>query len=407
MAVGILKATKEALMQQKDPVRGLVLSGGGARGAYQVGVLSAMADMLDRGAPNPFPIICGTSAGAINASALAANAGNYRSAVRGLERVWSNITAEQVYRTDLYACLRGILRWFFSGFTTGRTPERSALLDNLPLQRLLSLVVNFQRIQGNLDQGHLRALAITASSYATGESVSFFQGKDDLAEWVRARRKGKRSTIGVEHLLASAAIPILFPAGKVDGGYYGDGALRQLAPLSPALHLGASRLLVIGVSGNVSAGHQRVLSGYPSMAQVLGHVLNSVFVDTLEGDVERLERINNTVRALGERARRKHGIALKEVDVLKIYPSRPIDEIAAEHIGELPKGLRFFLRGSGATRSPGASAMSYLLFEPGFTNALIEMGRKDALARKEEILSFFSDEPLYRPEPQSETEDEA
>ena len=164
-------------MQQKDPVRGLVLSGGGARGAYQVGVLSAMADMLDRGAPNPFPIICGTSAGAINASALAANAGNYRSAVRGLERVWSNITAEQVYRTDLYACLRGILRWFFSGFTTGRTPERSALLDNLPLQRLLSLVVNFQRIQGNLDQGHLRALAITASSYATGESVSFFSGQ--------------------------------------------------------------------------------------------------------------------------------------------------------------------------------------------------------------------------------------
>ena len=381
-------------MHKQDPVRGLILSGGGARGAYQVGVLAAIAEMVPRGAPNPFPIICGTSAGAINAAALSANAGNYRAAVRGLERVWSNITAEQVYRTDLYACLRGVMRWFFSGVGTGKTPERSSLLDNTPLQRLLSLVINFRRIQESLDQGHLRALAITASAYASGESVSFFQGADELPEWIRARRKGKRSRIGVEHLLGSAAIPILFPASNVDGAYYGDGALRQLAPLSPALHLGATRLLVIGVSGNVSAGHQRRLSGYPSMAQVLGHVLNSVFVDTLEGDVERLERINHTLSALGERTRRKHGIKLREVDVLKIYPSRPIDEIAAEHIRELPRTLRFFLRSSGATRSPGASAMSYLLFEPGFTNALIEMGRKDAMARKEEIMAFLNDQPL-------------
>ncbi|MED5387374.1 MAG: patatin-like phospholipase family protein [Pseudomonadota bacterium] len=381
-------------MQKQDPVRGLILSGGGARGAYQVGVLAAIAELLPRGTPNPFPIICGTSAGAINAASLAANAGNYRTAIRGLERVWSNITAEQVYRTDTYALVKAVIRWLFSGVTTGKTPERSALLDNMPLQRLLTLVINFRRIRENLELGHLRALAITASGYASGESVSFFQGASELPEWVRARRKGKRSAIGVEHLLGSAAIPILFPASKVDGAYYGDGALRQLAPLSPALHLGASRLLVIGVSGNMSAGHQRQLSGYPSMAQVLGHVLNSVFVDTLEGDVERLERINRTLDAMSERARRKHGIQLRQVDVLKIYPSRPIDEIAAEHIKELPRTLRFFLRGSGATRSPGASAMSYLLFEPGFTRSLIEMGRKDAMARKDEILAFFDDQPL-------------
>lgn len=381
-------------MQKQDPVRGLILSGGGARGAYQVGVLAAIAELLPRGEPNPFPIICGTSAGAINAASLAANAGNFRTAIRGLERVWANITAEQVYRTDTYALLKAVVRWLFSGVTTGKTPERSALLDNMPLQRLLTLVINFRRIRENLDQGHLRALAITASGYASGESVSFFQGDSELPEWVRARRKGKRSDIDVQHLLGSAAIPILFPASKVDGAYYGDGALRQLAPLSPALHLGASRLLVIGVSGNMTAGHQRQLSGYPSMAQVLGHVLNSVFVDTLEGDVERLERINRTLSAMSERSRRKHGIQLRQVDVLKIYPSRPIDEIAAEHIKELPRALRFFLRGSGATRSPGASAMSYLLFEPGFTRSLIEMGRKDAMARKEEILAFFADQPL-------------
>ncbi|EKF75235.1 hypothetical protein A11A3_04625 [Alcanivorax hongdengensis A-11-3] len=381
-------------MQQQDPVRGLILSGGGARAAYQVGVLSAMAEMVPRGERNPFPIICGTSAGALNAAALAANADNFRVAVRGLERVWSNITAEQVYRTEFFACLKGVLRWLFSGVATGRTPEKSALLDNTPLQRLLNLVINFRKISGNLDAGNLRALAITASNYGSGESVSFFQGHDELQEWTRARRLGKRSHIGVQHLLASAAIPILFPAEKVDGGFYGDGALRQLAPVSPALHLGASRLLVIGVSGNASAHHQRRLSGYPSMAQVLGHVLNSIFVDTLEGDVERLERINHTLGSVSERARKRNDIQLRQVEVLKIYPSEPIDEIAAEHVRELPRSVRFFLRGSGATRSPGASAMSYLLFQPGFTRTLLELGRKDALARADDIRAFLSEAPM-------------
>ncbi|WP_370203303.1 patatin-like phospholipase family protein [Alloalcanivorax venustensis] len=374
--------------QASAPNRGLILSGGGARAAYQVGVLSAIADMLPAHSSNPFPIICGTSAGGINASALAAGAHDYRLAVRGLERVWANMTAEQVYRTDIFAFLRSLLRWLISSAAGGRAVTRSALLDSTPLKRLLRLVINFQRIEESIRQGHLRALSITASSYATGESVAFFQGAEGVDEWTRARRLGRRSDIGVQHLLASAAIPLLFPAEKVDGSYYGDGAVRQLAPVSPALHLGADKLLVIGVSGNVSADHQRQLSGYPSLAQVLGHVLNSVFVDTLEGDVERLERINRTVEALGKRARSQHGIQLRQVDVLKIYPSQPIDEIAAEHIKELPRTLRFFLSGSGATRSPGASAVSYLLFEPGFTGRLMSLGYQDAKAREDEIRAF-------------------
>lgn len=379
---------------------GLILSGGGARAAYQVGVLMAMADLCPRGTRNPFPVICGTSAGAINAAALAAHTHNFRTGVRGLERVWSNLTAEQVYRTDLWTFVRSLLRWALPGFTTGVTPVHSALLDNSPLRRLLSLLISFSRIQQGLDQGHLRALSISASSYANGESVSFFQGSKDLPTWARARRRGQPSVIGLDHLLASAAIPVLFPAQRIADSYYGDGAVRQLAPLSPALHLGASRLLVIGVSGNVSADHQRQLRDYPSLAQVLGHVLNSVFVDTLEGDVERLERINRTLTMIPPAVRSKERVGLREVEVLKIYPSRPIDEIAAEHINELPRTLRFFLRGSGATRSPGAAAVSYLLFEPGFTRELMRLGYHDAMARKSELLDFLrlpEHRPLARP----------
>lgn len=368
---------------------GLILSGGGARAAYQVGVLMAIADMVPRGTRNPFPVICGTSAGALNAAALSANAHNYRMAVKGLERVWSNITAEQVYRTDLYAFLRSLLRWALSGFVAGSTPVNSALLDSTPLKKLLNLIINFERIQQSIERGDLEALSISATSYANGESIAFFQGRQGLDGWQRARRIGRPTRLQAQHLLASAAIPILFPAVEVDGRYYGDGAVRQFAPVSPALHLGAERVLVVGVSGNTSATHQREVSGYPSLAQVLGHILNSVFVDTLEGDVERLERINHTLGAIPPALRQQHGVKLREVDVLKIYPSQPIDEIAAGHIRELPRTLRFFLRGSGATRSPGAAAVSYLLFEPGFTRSLISLGFRDARAREDEIRTFL------------------
>ena len=368
---------------------GLILSGGGARAAYQVGVLMAIADLVPRGTRNPFPVICGTSAGALNAAAIASNAHNYRMAVKGLERVWANLTPDQVYRTDFGTFLKSLLRWWLSGVLTGSTPVHSSLLDSTPLRRLLSLVIDFQKIQHSIDRGDVRALSITASSYATGESVSFFQGQADLEEWTRARRLGRRTRIQVEHLLASSAIPILFPSVAVHDRYYGDGAVRQLAPVSPALHLGADKVLVVGVSGNAAGGRQREIAGYPSLAQVLGHILNSVFVDTLEGDVERLERINKTLDAIPENARRKHGISLRPIEVLKIYPSEPIDEIAARFQHHLPRALRFFLRSSGATRSPGASAVSYLMFEQGFCRTLMSLGYRDAMAREEEIRLFL------------------
>lgn len=371
------------------PRMGLILSGGGARAAYQVGVLKAFSEHLPKTVGNPFPIICGTSAGAINAAVLASRAQSFRLAVRGLERVWANITAEQVYRTEFRAFVKSILKWLVMSAVSGHTPVNSALLDSTPLKKLLSLVINFDRIQQAIDAGALEAVSISATSYGRGESISFFQGADSVGEWQRSRRIGRRAQIGVQHLLASSAIPILFPATEVDGTYYGDGAVRQFAPLSPALHLGAEKVMVIGVSQNRIPPPDKDQALYPSLAVVLGHILNSIFVDTLEGDVERLLRINRTLSLIPEETRKESGTRLRPIEVMTIYPSEPIDEIAAKHVHNLPRSLRFFLRAPGATRSPGGSAVSYLLFEPGFTRELIALGYRDGCHQLPEIREFL------------------
>lgn len=367
---------------------GLILSGGGARAAYQVGVLMGIAELVSPRECNPFPIVCGTSAGAINAAGLAARAHNFRVAVRGLERTWRALTPEQIFHTNLGAFLKELVRWALPAFVTGTTPEHSALLNNAPLAKVLASALPFQQIQTCIDNNHLRALSVTASSYSNNESVTFFQGAESLHPWQRARRRGQKTIINIEHLLASSALPVLFQAQKIGHHYYGDGAMRQLSPISPALHLGARRVLVIGVSGSKQ---QQLASqeeaSYPSMAQVLGHVLDSVFVDTLEGDVERLERINQTITLLTPEQRAAS--RLREVEVLKIYPSQSIDEIAAEFLSLLPWRLRLFLRGPGGTRRGGAAAVSYLLFEKQFINALIELGLKDARRQKEQIRYFL------------------
>ncbi len=370
---------------------GLILSGGGARAAYQVGVLMGIAELIAPGECNPFPVICGTSAGAINAAGLAARSHNFRVAVRGLERTWRALTPAHVYKTNVGAFLKELLHWALPAFVTGTTPRRSALLNNTPLAELLAEVIPFKQIQTCIDAGHLRALSVTASSYSSNESVAFFQAKEGIQPWQRTRRRGERAAIDVEHLLASSALPVLFQAQKVGHNYYGDGAMRQLSPISPALHLGANRVLVIGVSGQKQRQFQRQDAGpYPSMAQILGHVLDSVFVDTLESDVERLERINQTIALLSPEQRKKRN--LREIEVLKIYPSECIDEIAAEFLHLLPWRLRLFLRGTGGTRRGGASAVSYLLFEQQFITALIELGLSDARRQKEQIRCFLRPE---------------
>lgn len=380
----------QEISSDNDGDIGLILSGGGARGAYQVGVLKAIAEILPPRICNPFPIICGTSAGAIIAATLASHAHRFRLGVRGLENVWANLSADQVFRTEFGSFIWMLLRWLIPGMTVGYTPKNSALLDSTPLRQLLTLVMNQRAIKAGIEAGFLKALCITASSYNQGESVTFFQAQEGVQPWDRVRRFGVPTTINVEHLMASSAIPLLFPAQAIGDCYYCDGALRQLAPLSPAIHLGAKKVLVIGVSGNTSARATARESAYPSMAQTLGHILNSVFVDTLEGDVERMERVNRTLNAMTAAEREAHGIHLRPVDVLKIYPTQPIDEIASAYLHRLPRSLRFFLRGSGATGSSGAAAVSYLLFHPEFCQALIELGYRDGISRRSKIIEFFN-----------------
>lgn len=378
--------------QEVTSTVGLVLSGGGARGAYQVGVLKAIADTLPRDASIPFRVICGTSAGAINATVLATLAAeNYRTGVLKLERVWRNFTADKVYRTDLFSLMRCAYHWLgpiiFRGLSNNHA---SSLLDNTPLRLLLKKFIDFNVIQQSINHDYLDALSITASSYRSGESITFFQGKPSLSNWRRSRRVGQRDQLTLQHLMASAAIPVLFPAEAIDGAYYCDGAIRQTSPISPALHLGADKIMAIGVRDKREPPPPLVNDApYPSIAATAGHFLNTVFLDSLDADIERLERINETVKMIPQRLSKKSGLPLKQIGLLKISPSEPLDAIAREHVQELPKTLRFFFGRTGGLSSGGASFMSYLLFEKGFTRQIMDLGYYDAIAKRDEIKAFL------------------
>lgn len=376
------------------PVTGLILSGGGARAAYQVGVLGAIADLLGESCRNPFPVIVGTSAGAINAVGLACGALHFASAVRRLTDVWQGFHCGDVYRSDWPGVLRQASRFFGHSLLGMGKDLPVALLDSAPLGDLLARELDFSGIAAAVRMRQLRAVAVTAFGYESGQAVTFYQGRATIDPWFRHRRVGVPTRLTLEHLLASAAIPLIFPPVKVNREYFGDGSVRQQAPISPALHLGASRVLVVGVSGNPlgKGASQQVVrprSGLPpTLAQISGHMLNSTFIDSLEGDIELLERLNHMSRLVPS-GLHPRGLGLKPVDVLVISPSQPLDQIAARHRHEMPKSMRFFLRGPGATRASGAGVLSYLLFEPGYCNELIELGYQDAMAQKGALCRFL------------------
>ena len=372
---------------------GLVLAGGGARAAYQVGVLRAVKEILPDPARNPFPIICGTSAGAVNAGALAVHAGDFGRGVDHLLEVWRNFRPHHVYRSDFPGVAANSARWLL-GFLFGAflRNRRISLLDNRPLESLLSRYLDFSRIQANIDAGALDAVAITCSGYTSGQSCSFFEGNETFEGWQRSQRIGIKTHIGVEHLMASSAIPFVFPPYKLNREFFGDGSMRQVAPVSPALHLGADRIIVVGTARIRSEQAPDRTRGdlFPTLAQIAGHVMNSIFLDSLSVDIERLERINRTVSCVPPDALKKMGLTLHHVDVLVLTPSEPLDAIAVKHVGNLPWTIRFMMRSIGAMRRGGANLASYLLFETGYCNELIELGYRDTINRREEVESFVS-----------------
>ncbi len=376
-------------MQEREGRAALVLTGGGARAAYQVGVLGAIRELRGKRPGNPFPILCGTSAGAINAAALASHAADFGRAVRHIERVWRGLHVHDVYRVDPAALFGSGLRWgsaLFAGWLVRQTPR--ALLDNAPLRGLLERVIDLSAIDPAIARGDLHALSITASGYSTGESLAFFQGAIDILPWRRAQRLGVRTALRIDHLMASSALPFVFPAVKINREFFGDGSMRQLAPVSPAIHLGADRILVIGAGRTAEEGRVRV-ERYPSPAQIAGHALSSIFLDTLAVDLESLSRINETVGRLDPAQRAAAGIPFRPIETLVIQPSQRLDTIAGRHAPSLPPLLRTVLRGLGTLRRDGSTLLSYLLFEPGFVRALIELGYHDAMAREPELRRFL------------------
>lgn len=381
---------------------GLVLTGGGARAAYQVGVLQAISSILCEAGwspqRNPYDIICGTSAGAINATALACHADDFGEGLQKLSQVWAHFAAEQVYRADSLGVLRSGAKWL-SLLSFGWLLRKwhanppTSLLDNTPLVGLLHRMLDLPRLDAALMDGALQALAVTASSYTGGQHITFYQSEADIHPWVRTQRIAMRCQISVEHLLASSAIPLIFPATPIycDGRrqYFGDGSMRQLAPLSPAIHLGADKVLVIGAGRQMEpATDQSPHAQYPSLAQIAGHAMSSIFLDSLAVDIERINRVNQTLSVLTAEQQAK--TALRPVEMLIIAPSQQLDAIANRHIGSLPRPVRMLLAGIGATEIRGAALASYLLFEASYTGELIRLGQQDALAHKAEVLSFFS-----------------
>ncbi|WP_408095454.1 patatin-like phospholipase family protein [Peredibacter sp. HCB2-198] len=369
---------------------GLVMTGGGARAAYQVGVVRAIYEITNR-KHNLFEVITGNSAGAINSTYLAANAENWDVATHNLTALWGRVKPENVFDLRTRTISELGLKWMSGTLLGGLTPKGSTanhLLDTAPLRKLAQREINFEDIIKNLKQGHLHGVSLSTTNYNSGSNVVFYQGHEKINDWSRSDRFSLRCDIKIDHLMASAAIPFFFPPVQIGQSFFGDGCIRQTTPLSPAIHLGADKIIGIGV--RYPRPHEQVrhmaLSPFqnPTIGQIAGVMLNAIFMDALEADVERMRRINELI---AEGAHKE----LKSIPILMIKPSRDLGKMSAEHVKELPQMLRYLLKGIGVAGNEGTDLLSYLAFDSSYTKPLVELGYDDTMKMKEEIRKFTDD----------------
>jgi NTE family protein len=371
-----------------------MLSGGGARAAYQVGFLRLLA----REFPGVVPgILTGVSAGGINAAYLAAREEPFADKVEHLAGIWSGLSIDDVFRVDLRDLASRTVRWgsrLLGGGTHPFTPARS-LVDTAPLRELVRRLLDVdgadvQGIARNLEAGRFRAVALTASSYTTGQSVTWVQTRDDcrIETWERPQRKSVSCRLGVEHVMASAALPFFFPAIEVDGSWYGDGGIRLTAPLSPAVHLGASRIIAVSTryARSRDEADRPAIAGYPPPAQVAGVLYNAIFLDQLDHDALEMRRINDLIARLPESQRGGH----REIELLLLRPSVDLGRLANEYEPELPRPFRFLARGLGTRETRSNDMLSLVMFQGDYVRRLLELGETDATARIDEIRRFVS-----------------
>ena len=371
---------------------GLVLPGGGARGAYQVGVLKAFLEISKTKSESPFDIFSGTSAGAINGAFLASEAHIFDHSIVSLIDVWSNFTSNKVYKTDPITMFKSSLHWFLTLISGGvLIPNPKSLLDNQPLRNLLRETIKFPDIQNNIESSSIESLAVTSASYRSRKSCTFFQANSNANNWNKTHREGKKTLINLDHLMASVALPLIFPAVRIKDEYFGDGAMRQATPLSPAIRLGAEKLMIISAKetdDRFQFNNSR--EQYPSFAKIAGYMLEALFLDGLYSDIERLNRINQIIKNSGDSEIKTNSKTMKYVDYLVISPTEDLNEIAQKHYHNMPFSIRLLLQGLGLLKDSKSELLSFLLFESVYTSELIDLGYRDGIAKKEEIADFIS-----------------
>lgn len=369
----------------------LVLTGGGARAAYQIGVLSAMTKFIPRNHGIPFPILAGTSAGAINSTALACYASCFHLGVKKLEWAWKNFNISSIYHSDPYNVFTHIGKGMLASFQADYANKQpQSLLNNAPLRELLTDIVDFKRIDKNIMRGYISSVSVTASSYSSGDSISFYQSDGNIPNWFRARRRGEMSQLNTQHLMASAAIPMIFPSAEIKNQHFGDGSIHQLSPLSPAIHLGAKKIFVIGVEQpKQDSSPTSVNQPPPTSGTIAGHLLDSIFADTMHSDLERMTRINETLKLISLENRNANE-GLKHIDSFVINPSQDINVIATKYYYDLPLSIRLLFRATGIGSRSESSLISYLLFDKNFCSELIRLGFNDAMQKEQTIRRFLN-----------------